>query len=66
MTPLKRLGIEKPEVGMTIHLTQDYQLSGWFTDYTSEDRVLRSESGAREDLLGLLGLGKLPAGSVLV
>ena len=45
---LKRLGIEKPEVGMTIHLTQDYQLSGWFTDYTSEDRVLRSESGARE------------------
>ena len=45
---LKRLGIEKPEVGMTIHLTQDYQLSGWFTDYKSEDRVLRSESGARE------------------
>ena len=25
---LKRLGIENPEVGMTIHLTQDYQLSG--------------------------------------
>ena len=45
---LKRLGIEKPEVGMTIHLTRDYQLTGWFTDYTSEDRVLRSESGARE------------------
>lgn len=45
---LKRLGIENPEVGMTIHLTQDYQLSGWFTDYTSEDRVLRSESGIRE------------------
>ena len=33
---------------MTIHLTQDYQLSGWFTDYKSEDRVLRSESGMRE------------------
>lgn len=45
---LKRLGIENPEIGMTIHLTQDYQLSGWFTDYTSEDRVLRSESGMRE------------------
>lgn len=45
---LKRLGIENPEVGMTIHLTQDYQLSGWFTDYKSEDRVLRSESGMRE------------------
>lgn len=45
---LKRLGIENPEIGMTIHLTQDYQLSGWFTDYTSEDRVLRSESGIRE------------------
>lgn len=45
---LKRLGIENPEVGMTIHLTQDYQLSGWFTDYKSEDRVLRSESGIRE------------------
>lgn len=45
---LKRLGIENPEVGMTIHLTQDYQLTGWFTDYKSEDRVLRSESGARE------------------
>ena len=37
---LKRLGIENPELGMTIHLTQDYQLSGWFTDYKSEDRVL--------------------------
>ena len=45
---LKRLGIDEPEVGMTIHLTRDYQLTGWFTDYTSEDRVLRSESGARE------------------
>lgn len=45
---LKRLGIDNPEVGMTIHLTRDYQLSGWFTDYTSEDRVLRSESGIRE------------------
>ena len=45
---LKRLGIENPEVGMTIHLTQDYQLTGWFTDYKSEDRVLRSESGIRE------------------
>lgn len=45
---LKRLGIDHPEVGMTIHLTQDYQLTGWFTDYKSEDRVLRSESGARE------------------
>lgn len=45
---LKRLGIENPELGMTIHLTQDYQLSGWFTDYKSEDRVLRSESGIRE------------------
>lgn len=45
---LKRLGIENPEVGMTIHLTQDYQLTGWFTDYKSEDRVLRSESGMRE------------------
>lgn len=45
---LKRLGIDNPEIGMTIHLTQDYQLTGWFTDYTSEDRVLRSESGARE------------------
>lgn len=45
---LKRLGIDKPEVGMTIHLTRDYQLTGWFTDYKSEDRVLRSESGARE------------------
>lgn len=45
---LKRLGIENPEIGMTIHLTQDYQLSGWFTDYKSEDRVLRSESGIRE------------------
>ena len=45
---LKQLGIEKPEVGMTIHLGQDYQLSGWFTDYTAGDRVLRSESGARE------------------
>ena len=33
---------------MTIHLTRDYQLTGWFTDYKSEDRVLRSESGARE------------------
>lgn len=45
---LNRLGIENPEVGMTIHLTQDYQLTGWFTDYKSEDRVLRSESGIRE------------------
>lgn len=45
---LKRLGIENPEVGMTIHLTRDYQLTGWFTDYKSEDRVLRSESGIRE------------------
>lgn len=45
---LKRLGIDNPEIGMTIHLTRDYQLTGWFTDYTSEDRVLRSESGARE------------------
>lgn len=45
---LKRLGINHPEVGMTIHLTRDYQLTGWFTDYKSEDRVLRSESGARE------------------
>lgn len=45
---LKRLGIDEPEVGMTIHLTRDHQLTGWFTDYTSEDRVLRSESGARE------------------
>lgn len=45
---LKRLGIDHPEVGMTIHLTRDYQLTGWFTDYKSEDRVLRSESGARE------------------
>ena len=45
---LKRLGIENPEVGMTIRLTQDYQLTGWFTDYKSEDRVLRSESGIRE------------------
>lgn len=45
---LKRLGIDNPEIGMTIHLTRDYQLSGWFTDYTSEDRVLRSESGIRE------------------
>ena len=45
---LKRLGIENPEVGMTIHLGQDYQLTGWFTDYKSEDRVLRSESGIRE------------------
>ena len=45
---LKRLGIENPEVGMTIHLTRDCQLTGWFTDYTSEDRVLRSEAGARE------------------
>ena len=45
---LKRLGIDNPEIGMTIHLTGDYQLSGWFTDYTSEDRVLRSESGIRE------------------
>lgn len=45
---LKRLGIDEPEVGMTIRLTRDYQLTGWFTDYTSEDRVLRSESGARE------------------
>ena len=45
---LKRLGIDEPEVGMTIHLTQDHQLTGWFTDYTPEDRVLRSESGARE------------------
>lgn len=45
---LKRLGIDNPEIGMTIHLTRDYQLTGWFTDYKSEDRVLRSESGARE------------------
>ncbi len=45
---LKRLGIDNPEIGMTIHLTRDYQLSGWFTDYKSEDRVLRSESGIRE------------------
>lgn len=45
---LKRLGIDEPEVGMTIHLTRDYQLTGWFTDYKSEDRVLRSESGTRE------------------
>ena len=45
---LKRLGIDEPEVGMTIHLTRDHQLTGWFTDYTPEDRVLRSESGARE------------------
>lgn len=45
---LKRLGIDNPEIGMTIHLTQDYQLTGWFTDYKSEDRVLRSESGIRE------------------
>ena len=45
---LKRLGIDDPEIGMTIHLTRDYQLTGWFTDYKSEDRVLRSESGARE------------------
>ena len=45
---LKRLGIDEPEVGMTIHLTRDCQLTGWFTDYTSEDRVLRSESGMRE------------------
>lgn len=45
---LKRLGIENPEVGMTIRLTRDYQLTGWFTDYKSEDRVLRSESGIRE------------------
>lgn len=45
---LKRLGIDEPEVGMTIHLTRDCQLTGWFTDYTSEDRVLRSEAGARE------------------
>ena len=45
---LKRLGIDEPEVGMTIHLTRDHQLTGWFTDYTSEDRVLRSESGAWE------------------
>lgn len=45
---LKRLGIDEPEVGMTIRLTRDYQLTGWFTDYKSEDRVLRSESGIRE------------------
>ena len=45
---LKRLGIDDPEISMTIHLTRDYQLTGWFTDYKSEDRVLRSESGARE------------------
>ncbi len=45
---LKRLGIDNPEIGMTIHLTRDYQLTGWFTDYKSEDRVLRSESGMRE------------------
>lgn len=45
---LKRLGIDNPEIGMTIHLTRDHQLTGWFTDYKSEDRVLRSESGARE------------------
>ena len=45
---LKRLGIDNPEIGMTIHLTRDYQLTGWFTDYKSEDRVLRSVSGARE------------------
>ena len=45
---LKRLGIDNPEIGMTIHLTRDYQLTGWLTDYKSEDRVLRSESGMRE------------------
>lgn len=40
---LARLGIAAPEIGMSIPLTKPYVLSGWFTDYTGEDRILRSQ-----------------------
>lgn len=40
---LARLGIAAPEIGMSIPLTKTYVLSGWFTDYTGEDRILRAQ-----------------------
>ena len=56
---LARLGIAAPEIGMSIPLTETYTLSGWFTDYTGEDRVLRAQPeeldlGAESCRLGII------------
>ena len=54
---LKRLVIDEPAVGMTIHLTRDHQLTGWFTISTPDDRVLPSESGAWDVVADLWSWG---------